>query len=106
MDTTQLTWLALIYCGAVVFLSLLSVAAYGFDKRRAGAGGRRVPERSLHLIALLGGWPGAFAGQRWFRHKTQKTSFRVVFWLTIVAHFAIVGGAIYLMLKTAATAAV
>ncbi len=50
---------AIVYLGLVAVTSLASFAAYGFDKRRAGTGGRRVPERTLHLLALLGGWPGA-----------------------------------------------
>jgi uncharacterized membrane protein YsdA (DUF1294 family) len=84
-------------------LSAVAVAVYGFDKRRACNGGRRVPERSLHLIALLGGWPGALAGQRMFRHKTQKTAFRIVLWLTIAVHLVVVVGAVYLLSKTAVT---
>jgi len=39
--------------------SLASFAAYGFDKRRAATGGRRVPERTLLVLALVGGWPGS-----------------------------------------------
>jgi uncharacterized membrane protein YsdA (DUF1294 family) len=69
--------------------------AYGLDKRRASSGGRRVPERTLHLLALLGGWPGALLGQRRFRHKTQKVSFRIVFWVVVVLHVAAVGAAAY-----------
>ena len=76
---------------AVVFLtSLVAFAAYGIDKRRARRGTRRVPERTLQWMALLGGWPGALAGQRLFRHKTQKTSFRVVFWLVTALHLVTV----------------
>lgn len=79
------------YLGLVAVSSLASYGAYGFDKRRAGAGGRRVPERTLHLLALAGGWPGALFGQRRFRHKTQKVGFRVVFWATVALHLAGVG---------------
>ena len=57
-------------------MSLTAFVTYGIDKRRARTDRRRVPEKTLHLIAFLGGWPGALAGQRVFRHKTQKLSFR------------------------------
>lgn len=65
-----------------VFISLLTFAAYGYDKSAARAGKWRIPERSLHAMTLIGGTFGAFAGQKTFRHKTRKANFRVVFWLT------------------------
>jgi len=37
----------------------------------------------LHLLSLLGGWPGALIGQGLFRHKTSKQSFQFMFWLTV-----------------------
>lgn len=89
-------WYAVVgYLGLVAAASLVTFAAYGFDKRRAGAGGRRVPERTLHLLALLGGWPGALAAQRRFRHKTQKVPFLVAFWGTVALHVALVGAVGY-----------
>ena len=81
---------AFAYLCLVVVTSVVSFAAYGFDKKQACAGGRRVPEQTLHVLALLGGWPGALFGQRYFRHKTQKVSFRLLFWGTVVAHVALV----------------
>ena len=92
-------YIALAYLAVVVTLSLVTFVAYRFDKRRAQKGGRRVPEKTLHLMALLGGWPGALAGQRVFRHKTQKLSFRTVFWLCVTLHLAVVGGAVYLWMR-------
>jgi uncharacterized membrane protein YsdA (DUF1294 family) len=83
------------YVGLVAVASLVTFAAYGFDKRRAGTGGRRVPERTLHLLALAGGWPGAVLGQRHFRHKTRKVSFLVAFWAVVVLHLAAVGAVVY-----------
>ena len=72
-------WYAAAYLGLVAVTSLASFAAYGLDKRRAAVGGRRVPERTLHLLASLGGWPGAILAQRQFRHKTRKVSFQIAF---------------------------
>ena len=84
------------YAIVVAFTSVIGFAAFGWDKRRARIGGRRIPERTLHTIALLGGWPGAIAGQRVFRHKTQKLSFRIVLWLIVLVHLILVAGVIYL----------
>jgi uncharacterized membrane protein YsdA (DUF1294 family) len=77
-------------------MSLVCFAAYGWDKRRATKGGRRVPEQTLQLLAFFGGWPGAILAQKLFRHKTMKVSFLLVFWLAVMLHIAIVGAAAYL----------
>lgn len=63
-------------------LSLTSFILYGIDKWHSKKAAWRVPEKKLHLCNLLGGWPGALLAQQVFRHKTQKTSFRIVFWFT------------------------
>jgi len=68
--------------------SLVTLVIYGIDKRAAQRGSRRVPEGMLHAIALLGGWPGALVAQPLFHHKTLKTSFQLVFWLTIALNCA------------------
>jgi uncharacterized membrane protein YsdA (DUF1294 family) len=69
-----------------VALSVVTFAVYGLDKRAARAGAWRTRESVLHLMALLGGWPGALMAQRIFRHKTKKRSFQVVFWLTVAVN--------------------
>lgn len=72
--------------GAVFGLSALAYLAYGSDKAAAIQGRRRTPERHLHLLALLGGWPGALIAQQRFRHKTAKASFQTLFWLSMVVN--------------------
>ena len=67
-------------------MSIGTLVAYGVDKRRAILEGQRIPERTLHILSLLGGWPGAILGQKMFRHKTVKKSFRLVFWLTVIGN--------------------
>jgi len=51
-----------IYLITVLVMSLVSFCAYGWDKRRARNGGRRVSERTLQILAFFGGWPGALIG--------------------------------------------
>ncbi|MFJ3241295.1 DUF1294 domain-containing protein [Pseudomonas nitroreducens] len=75
-------WFLLLY---PVF-SVLAFLAYWRDKRSAERNDWRTPEQSLHLLELLGGWPGAFLAQQVFRHKTRKLSFQVVFWAIVVLH--------------------
>ena len=71
---------------AYVALSVVAYSMYAADKRAAQTGAWRVPENNLHLVALLGGWPGALVAQQRLRHKTVKPEFRAVFWLTVVAN--------------------
>ena len=84
-----------IYLAVVFALSIVCFAAYGLDKRRAGLGGRRVPELTLQILALSGGWPGGWLAQRQFRHKTKKPAFLIAFWCVVVLHVALVGAAAY-----------
>jgi uncharacterized membrane protein YsdA (DUF1294 family) len=88
-------WYTAAYLGLVAVTSLATFAAYGFDKRRASTGGRRVPERTLLVLAFLGGWPGAVLAQRQFRHKTRKVSFRIALWAVVVLHVVLVGMVTY-----------
>ncbi len=86
--------------GWYVALSLMTFVTYGIDKRAAKKGESRVPEKRLHTLGLLGGWPGGLLAQRAFKHKRQKGSFMLVFWLTAAAHvvlWAVVG---YLTLRS------
>ncbi len=67
----------------LVAINLWTLLRFWQDKRRAIVGGRRVPERHLLGLALLGGSPGAFAARRLFRHKTRKQPFSL--YLALIA---------------------
>ena len=69
-----------------VFASAAAACLYWTDKRAAQRGRRRVRERTLHLVELLGGWPGAIAARRLFRHKTRDRGFLFLSYLIIAAH--------------------
>ena len=58
-------------------INIIAMAAMAADKKRAGSGSRRIPERTLFLLAALGGSAGAIAGMFIFRHKTRHLSFRI-----------------------------
>nr|WP_255771786.1 cold shock and DUF1294 domain-containing protein [Microbulbifer guangxiensis] len=81
----RLPWSTLCLYGV---LSLFTLLLYLRDKRAAQRGHWRTPEQTLHLLSLCGGWPGAALGQSYLRHKSSKTSFRVVYWLTVVLNLA------------------
>ena len=59
----------------ITVMSLAAFAAFGLDKYKAKAGKWRIPERTLFLLALLGGGIGAFLGMKVFHHKTRNKQF-------------------------------
>ncbi|CAN5551168.1 hypothetical protein BH09PSE5_BH09PSE5_16040 [soil metagenome] len=67
-------------------ISLVTFVAYWRDKRAAQSGGWRTSEQALHMLAFIGGWPGAWLAQRLLRHKSSKHSFLSTFKLTVFAH--------------------
>ena len=81
------------WIGALAGVNLATILLYGYDKAVAGGTKLRVPEKVLHLLALLGGSPGALLGRSMFRHKTSKPSFRAVFWLIVVLQLGAAGAA-------------
>jgi len=72
--------------GFYALASVYTFLIFARDKSAAKNGRWRISEKHLHLAALLGGWPGALAARKTFRHKTGKRSFRVVFWLMVLAN--------------------
>lgn len=83
---TPVYWTVLI--AWYVFASVATLVAFWVDKRRAAAGQWRVPERTLHVLELLGGWPGAFLAMKVVRHKNRKASYWLVTGLIAAAHAA------------------
>ena len=94
----MLAWIALL-CWAVwarrlpfwtlevaLALNLLTFWVYWRDKRAAQQGQWRTPEKTLHLLGLWGGWPGAAWAQALLRHKSRKAEFRLVYWLSVAIH--------------------
>ena len=77
----------------IVFVSIFACITMGYDKRQAKRKNRRVPEKNLWLLAILGGGMGAYLGMQLFRHKTLHTSFRVGFLM-----LALLDGALLLYL--------
>lgn len=74
--------------GGAVALNLLTFAVYFIDKQAAQSGQWRTSESTLHGLALLGGWPGAWLAQQMLRHKSSKATFRAAYWATVIANCA------------------
>lgn len=71
---------------AYLVLSSVTFAVYAVDKAAAQDGKWRTPENTLHLLDLIGGWPGGLVAQIWLRHKSSKFWFRVKFWITVLVN--------------------
>ena len=69
-------------------MSVITFVAFAVDKRAAGRGLRRTPERTLHVLELLGGWPGALSAMFFVRHKNRKFSYLAVFGCIVLVHAA------------------
>jgi uncharacterized membrane protein YsdA (DUF1294 family)/cold shock CspA family protein len=67
-------------------MSVVAFILYATDKNAAQQGEWRTSENTLHTVSLLGGWPGAAIAQSFLRHKSKKISFRVTYWITVVAN--------------------
>ncbi len=76
--------------GWYALTSATSFVAIGWDKfqARAASGGYqgRVPERTLHALSWVGGWPGSVAAMVLFRHKTRKPVFVAITAGAAIAH--------------------
>ena len=66
----------------ILLVSLFLMNAAGFlvmfsDKEKARHGHWRIPERTLLLIAILGGSLGCLFGMYWFRHTPNHRKFTI-----------------------------
>ena len=72
----------------LIFVNLLALFLFGFDKYRAKHRQLRIPEGFLLLIALLGGSLGSVVGMDLFRHKTRYPRFHrglpILFFLHLI----------------------
>ena len=76
--------------GGLVGVNALTALVYALDKSAARRGRRRMSERTLLLLGLLGGWPAALVAQQLLRHKTSKRSFQLAFWATVAIDVLVV----------------
>ena len=81
----------------LLVINVLALAVYGLDKvlakiKEHAPKARRIPEKTLLLLAALGGGPGAWLAMELFRHKTQHRSFRICIPLFTLIWIVVIGG--------------
>lgn len=79
-----------IVIGYIIILNIVTFAVYGIDKIKAKKGAWRIPEKSLLLLASIGGSLGAAAGMRFWRHKTLHPQFKWGVPLILLFHLALI----------------
>ena len=75
-----------------LIMSIVTYMAYRRDKKISRQNvsrlkqTERIPERTLHLMELFFGWPGALIAQRTLHHKNAKRPYQLVFWAIVALH--------------------
>ena len=65
--------IAIVY---MLIMSLIGFSAMGIDKFKAKRNAWRIPEKTLFMMAFLGGGAGVWLGMRVFHHKTLHLMFK------------------------------
>lgn len=74
----------------LVSINLIGLLVMYIDKKKAKYGRWRIPEKTLLIVALLGGSIGTMIGMRLFRHKTQKIKFTLGFPTILISEIIII----------------
>ena len=74
-----------------MIVSVIAFGMYFWDKASAKNRTRRVPEKWLLAVGIVGGWPGALVAQELLRHKTRDRGFQIQFWTTVALHLCLLG---------------
>ena len=74
----------LIYLGII---NLIGFFAMFLDKQKAKRGKWRIPEKTLFLLAVIGGSLGTTLGMHMFRHKTKHWYFKFGMPMILIIQF-------------------
>lgn len=80
----------------LLIINLIGLLIMLIDKRKAKKGSWRIPEKTLLLVAILGGSIGTMIGMYWFRHKTKKLRFTIGFPAILITEIILI---IYFLIK-------
>lgn len=83
-----------------VLINVIAFGVYGLDKYKAKAGSWRTPEKTLLLLAAVGGSIGALLGMKVFHHKTMHKKFYIGVPLILVLQLLLIG---WIVLRLSAT---
>lgn len=78
-----------VWIGYLVLCNVCGLVLMKVDKERAKKHRWRIPEKTLFLVALLGGSAGAWLGMYLFHHKTKHWYFVVGMPLILICQIAL-----------------
>ena len=79
-----------------LLINIIAFITYWTDKIKARRHSRRISEKTLHILALIGGVWGALGAMFLAHHKTKKRSFYVVTIFITILNIGYIVGAVYL----------
>lgn len=74
----------------LLIINLTSFFAMFLDKQKARRGKWRIPEKTLFLLAIIGGSLGTTLGMHTFHHKTKHWYFKFGMPLILIAQVALI----------------
>ncbi|OGH69281.1 MAG: hypothetical protein A3I29_01380 [Candidatus Magasanikbacteria bacterium RIFCSPLOWO2_02_FULL_44_11] len=74
----------------LIIVNLVTLIVFAVDKISSQSNAWRTRERTLLLLTLLGGTVGALFAMYFFRHKTRKGSFLMLFSVILLIQLALV----------------
>ena len=86
--------------GWFAFISLLTSVMTVADKIKAKKGSFRIPEKTLIVLALLGGSIAEYSVMRLIRHKTLHKKFMIGLPLIIVLQLVLITALFYMLYFT------
>lgn len=78
---------------AIIIYLIWNVIAFilmGIDKYKAKHKKWRISEASLLIVSFIMGGLGSFIGSHFFRHKTQKSKFKLLLPFSILCNWLII----------------
>ena len=66
-----------IVCIYLIIMNIVGFLSMGVDKKRAKNGKWRIKEKTLFLVAIIGGSAGSVLGMNIFHHKTKHRVFAI-----------------------------
>lgn len=79
-----------------ITISLITVAVTVKDKKNAIKGRHRVPEKTLFILAFLGGSAAEYTVMKMIRHKTMHKSFMLGLPVIMLLQTAVIAVAVWL----------